>query len=102
MPQVTHHPVCAVVNSTDWFAVCAASIMSVPLWPSAPATKFVERGRRASKALRSCASLVCGFRRRTVRESKRKCATCVRNDVDGPYLDSDFSPYRTLATTDAR
>ena len=50
---------CAVVNGTDWFAVCAASMMSVPLWPLALVIKIVERGRRASKALQSCASLLC-------------------------------------------
>jgi hypothetical protein len=33
------HPVCGVVNAS-WFAVCAASVMSVPPWPSAAVTKL--------------------------------------------------------------
>ena len=44
-----HHHVCGAAN--NWFAVCAASVMSVPPWPSAAVTKLVERGRRRSKAL---------------------------------------------------
>jgi hypothetical protein len=46
-----HHPVCGTVNDIYWFAVCAASVMSVPPWPSAAVTKLVECGRRALKAL---------------------------------------------------
>ena len=34
-------PVRGVVNGTNWFAVCAASVMSVPPWPSAAVTKLV-------------------------------------------------------------
>ena len=32
------HPVCGVAN--NWFAVCAASVTSVPPWPSAAVTKL--------------------------------------------------------------
>jgi hypothetical protein len=31
--------VCGVVNGINWFAVCAASVMSVPPWPSAAGLK---------------------------------------------------------------
>jgi hypothetical protein len=33
-------PACGVVNGPNWFAVCAASVKSVPPWPSAAATKL--------------------------------------------------------------
>jgi hypothetical protein len=36
-----HHPVCGVVKGANWFAVCAPSVMSVPPWPSAAATKLI-------------------------------------------------------------
>ena len=36
-----NYPVCGVVNRTNWFAICAASVMSVPPWPSAAVTKLV-------------------------------------------------------------
>ena len=56
---------CGAVNDIYWFAVCAASVMSVLPWPSAAVTKLVECGRRALKALAVLRELVCDFRRRS-------------------------------------
>jgi hypothetical protein len=43
------HPVCGVVNGVSGFAVCAASVMSVPPWPSAVWRTADPRPRRLGR-----------------------------------------------------